>query len=83
MNHDPQWFNERRWRTHMVLVDVVAKGAKGGYWLGLMGTLGFALAGAMYGYEGWSTYGLVGSLGLSGVARVVQQRTSSAGYGSD
>ena len=76
MNHEAQWFNEKRWRTRTVLMDLVAAGARGGYWIGLVCTLGFALAEAVHGYEERSMYRLVGSLMLSVVARAVQRKTS-------
>ena len=81
MDHEARWFNEQRWRTRRVLLDLVGTGAKGVCWLGLVGALGFALTGAVQGYEGWIGYGMMGSLVLSVLARVVKRKTSQAGYG--
>jgi hypothetical protein len=77
MGAEAQWFDEQRWRRRMVLVNLVSASARGAYKLGIVGVLGFALAGAVWGYGGWRLYGLVGSLVLSGVARVVVQRQTS------
>ncbi len=71
-----QWLNEQRWRTRRVCLDLIAAWAKGLYRLGLVGMMGFALAGAVHGYERSIEYGMVGSSVLSIVARVVQQKTS-------
>jgi uncharacterized membrane protein len=60
----------------MVLRDLMAAGAKGMSRLGLVGTMGFALADAVHGYESWIGYGMVGSSVLSAVARVVHRKTS-------